>query len=650
MSIETLGESLLSQAKSKRKKQEKRAKLFTGVMLGVQLGNSVLRKKAAERANEFWSSNQGLINERANQFTEGVKFWNNHNTMVNKYGEYKDKKTGENWTSAFKSDKLKQYQVDPEYKHLYEGTDKDKEEFNRIVNEKINNDINAYRTRVTGYSDFKNIKRDDKETRAAYQKPLRNKLQKGVDIINQQDSVGGWLMGKVGLRPSTELETYEVGGKKVVLPKGMGDVTLNEEGKEVRTKERLSLRTVLQRTVDNQNTIDSYLGVVGTKEPFTEEEIDNLVTTKTEFKPSIEIDKSVSELNAVASGAVESKNENLKRSDFIIKLGEQEITVESFLNEFEISEGVGLNDGDTQQIYKDAMVLTNLKLKIKEKEAKESGGGSLMMSNVNTKELYIESLQEVIKSDLKYKVVNTAKVYGVANEARGTYTRTLVPNRIEELKETKELPNISDEDLDNTNVEILKFTSPEQVMDDFNKNYASNVNWQNMSNEEKHKFITGKINEYPEMKVDLTSSFAEWVRENINNDKGSEGSEGSEGGESGVETGVPESLLTPKEKKEYAQGPLGVFQRVDEQNKGGAKEFNEFVKKIPSKIRLRTLNNVKEKANKFIEGDTSGFYSSEFTKWKKQNDITTTYRTPKVEYKKYVEEFLEDLEIQINSL
>ena len=39
MAIEQLGESLLAQARQKSKKREKKAKLFTGAMLGVLGGN-----------------------------------------------------------------------------------------------------------------------------------------------------------------------------------------------------------------------------------------------------------------------------------------------------------------------------------------------------------------------------------------------------------------------------------------------------------------------------------------------------------------------------------------------------------------------------------------------------------------------------------
>ena len=53
MAIETLGKSLLQSAKKKSKRQEKKAKIFTGLMLGVQAGNVYLRNKAEKRAKVF---------------------------------------------------------------------------------------------------------------------------------------------------------------------------------------------------------------------------------------------------------------------------------------------------------------------------------------------------------------------------------------------------------------------------------------------------------------------------------------------------------------------------------------------------------------------------------------------------------------------
>ena len=75
MSIEQLGESLLADATKKRKREQRKAKRFTGALLGIQAANYFLRNKAKKRAETFLASNTGLINQRAKQFNEGVGFW-----------------------------------------------------------------------------------------------------------------------------------------------------------------------------------------------------------------------------------------------------------------------------------------------------------------------------------------------------------------------------------------------------------------------------------------------------------------------------------------------------------------------------------------------------------------------------------------------
>lgn len=137
-----------------------------------------------------------------------------------------------------------------------------------------------------------------------------------------------------------------------------------------------------------------------------------------------------------------------------------------------------------------------------------------------------------------------------------------------------------------------------------------------------------------------------------------------------VETTTPKSLLDPEETVEtktsssllsqdkvyrkyteiMADDSLTDIQKEDELSERVRDEFRQSIKNIPTKMRLRSFNQTKKRANKFLEGKTSGFYSTEFTKWKKENDIVTNYKTPKDEYKKYVEEFLEDLENQIDSV
>ena len=78
MAIEQLGESLLAQARQKSKKREKKAKLFTGAMLGVLGGNMYLRSKAKKRVKEINESFQPVLDTHVRRFNEGVDFWKKH--------------------------------------------------------------------------------------------------------------------------------------------------------------------------------------------------------------------------------------------------------------------------------------------------------------------------------------------------------------------------------------------------------------------------------------------------------------------------------------------------------------------------------------------------------------------------------------------
>mgnify|MGYP003115795983 FL=1 len=290
MAIEQLGESLLASARKKSKKQERRAKIFTGLTLGLQVGNHFLRKKAQKRANEFWKSNQGLIDRRAGQFTQGIDFWNNHNTMLKTYGESKDSITGENWVDALKQQKLQQYQADPRYSKLYTSAlAEDQLEFNKSVDKLIQDDIAAYRQKVSGYSDFRTIGKDTKETRTAYLKPLKDKLQKGVDIINKQDNVGGWLLGGMGLKSSND----QLGDVNVTLPEGYTE------------QDKAELKELVNNTFTNMNKVNNAYGV---KEAIPDVQLESMIKKKI-FKPKVDLTE---ELKVVASSVLEG-TENFKK-------------------------------------------------------------------------------------------------------------------------------------------------------------------------------------------------------------------------------------------------------------------------------------------------------------------------------------------------
>ena len=219
MGIEALGESLLASAKKTNKKQERKAKVFTGLMLGIQAGNYVLRKRAEKRANEFWSSNQGVIANRTSQFDKGVNFWKDDKAMLNTYGL-----TGvDDWKIAKRN----------ELYDFYKKTDlggkdpKDLQQFKMDVDKKIEDDLAAYGDKRRLYTNFRDIGRTETDLTTAktnFLKPLQDKLDKGVDIIKGESNVGGYLLANLGLKGKAKLEPVTIDGQKLMLPFGYDKV------------------------------------------------------------------------------------------------------------------------------------------------------------------------------------------------------------------------------------------------------------------------------------------------------------------------------------------------------------------------------------------------------------------------------------------
>lgn len=262
MAIEQLGESLLAQAKSRRKKEEKKGKLFGAALLGVQVGNMFLRKQAEKRANEFWNSNRGLIDKKTKQFQAGMNFWTDHNNMMKGYGMGA---TDIDWKNAFKQ---KQYDI---YKQRELGKTKISElnaeklkEFENTVNPLIEDDVKAYEQKLELFRNFENIK-DTEENKKLFLAPVTNKFAEAKKIIDKEANVGNYLLNKLGLR-ETGLETISVEGQDVLLPRRM-----SSEQKQV-IVDNIKLNNMYLKNIDDIDKTVKYT-------PFTDEQIAQFVST-----------------------------------------------------------------------------------------------------------------------------------------------------------------------------------------------------------------------------------------------------------------------------------------------------------------------------------------------------------------------------------
>lgn len=646
MAIEQLGESLLAQAKSRRKKEEKKGKIFGAVLLGSQIGNMFLRKQAQKRADEFWKSNIGLINQRANQFDMGVTWMINHDKMLNTYGKSKDPSTGENWTSAFDSMKLKQYQTSPEYSDLYK---KDQQAFNEIVMPKLEDDRKAYRQQLEAYSDFRNIRSKDAKTKAAYENSLRNKLQKGVDLISEQDNVGGWLFNKIGLNPRPSAELVPLKDEKGNVVKDLeGNISMVPEGLSAQIKS--DIVSSVTKTMSNFNKIQNAVGV---RDKFTDIEIKSL-TPKTKFKPTVEPDRDISKIYNVVSG-IEDETATLKRSDFKITLGKGEITVQDFLNEFEKSKGdvletnESLTDAEKNQVYLDALKLADYNYKLYLANAKEKGVGSLSLPEGGKKTFFDEALKTVILGDFNYQVGGWRK-----DEPRGVYKRQTINNLFNLITNKEDITIetsasgkdetisvdsnvvssvISTEDAIKEKNNINRFTTPEDVINNFKNKIMSNPQWSKSSPEIKSEVIKNILEDYPEMSEVLSSQFLDLIITDMKQ-RGK----------------VDDTKVTDmKQRGEVDDTKVITFGSIlDKDFRKPFEEEKDTQERVPL---LKVLgldkesvkNRIMKQAEDFVSGKRTYFSSTQFNDWLEETKGIKFYKVKKEDKPELVSEFLEFL-------
>lgn len=499
MSIEQLGESLLADAKKRSRKLKRRATVFTGLMLGVQAGNALLRKKAKKRADEFWKSNQGLLDARAGQFTQGIDFWQNHNKMLSTYGESTDSATGENWVNAFKQQQLKLYQANPKYKDIFsQANAQDQLKFNQEVDKLLADDIEAYRSKVEGFSDFRNIGKDTKESRATYMKPLRDKLQKGVDIINEQDNVAGWLLGGMNLKSSNaNLQQSQL---DVLLPEGFTE------------QDKSELDSLISTTLRNKKKINAIYEV----EEIPEVNLKAMIKKEKVAELPVKIDNSIRDAFEPFASDFNKKQSQYSRSDYRIKMakgdkGEVEVTIYDFLNDFKGADGNKLTSEQKNRIIEDAMIIADLNYKIFKKKAEATGTAGLTIPVGGITPFVQDALETVIGEDLKYEVGGF-----MGNKPIGTYKPIARQNLIDKLTKTPEteVPSPSD----SSKKVVVTDEDAKQIIKDSNiptdnaavvdptifdeKKFISIINdekFVNASKKDRHGFVSSIIDQHPDM-------------------------------------------------------------------------------------------------------------------------------------------------------
>jgi len=209
--IKALGESLLAGARQRRKKEEKRAKIFGGLMLGVSIGNHFLRQKAERRMMEFANSSKNMVRDAERNFTQGVDFWTNHNNMLK---NAKLESNPDAWEEAYKI----QYRDTWLKQNPLKESQYDAQALNKIIDEETKDDIAAYGKQLEAMQEFQGYKAADKP---AYMAPITQTFKKVGERFKKDYTVGGVLLEGLGLRKSPKLKDVKIGEVSLKLPESM---------------------------------------------------------------------------------------------------------------------------------------------------------------------------------------------------------------------------------------------------------------------------------------------------------------------------------------------------------------------------------------------------------------------------------------------
>lgn len=264
MAIEQLGESLLAQARSRRKKEEKKAKVFTGLMLGVQGANFLLRRKAKKRWDEINSGYTDLISSETQRLKDGVKFWAEHNRMLNEQNS-----SHEQWKDAYTAQERKKL-ID---KYKLSANNNTIEEINNIVNAQVKDDLEAYQKKLEAYSEFKSYK-DTKEDKTRYFAPVAKVMAETKDAIERNASVGGKIASALGF------DNY-----KVDMDKEFNKVQI---AGNIDTQDKQRFQKFLSTSTDNMTKLSQADDGVNYELVMTEQQLSRFKT-----EPTFKVDKDI---------------------------------------------------------------------------------------------------------------------------------------------------------------------------------------------------------------------------------------------------------------------------------------------------------------------------------------------------------------------
>ena len=185
---------------------------------------------------------------------------------------------------------------------------------------------------------------------------------------------------------------------------------------------------------------------------------------------------------------------------------------------------------------------------------------------------------------------------------------------------------ISTEDAIKEKNNINRFTTPEDVINNFKNKVMANPQWNKSSPEIKSEVIKNILEDYPEMSEVLSSQFLELLIVDVKKPT-----------KKSVDDTEVNMLLKPSQTS-------SLLDLQDETYNEGIRKISEDSFKLGEFFKEKEKETAIKKAEKYLSGESSVFMSSTFNKWAEQTKGIKSYKIKKEDKPELVKEFVEFLQ------
>ena len=200
-SIEDFAAPLLARAKKSNKKMEKRVRNQNYALLGVSLANQALRARAMNRAQNWFTGAEPILQQAKDQAQSGFNFWSQHNAMLKDHDP-------SDWRTA----KAKQLFDTDLVESSVPLSSSEKERQFADYKLTIKDQLDAYKERMDLHEQFKGAttEKDKERLRNRYYGTVEKLIDDEVIRLKNDNNIFSAVTGALGINGKDRLDDIDL--------------------------------------------------------------------------------------------------------------------------------------------------------------------------------------------------------------------------------------------------------------------------------------------------------------------------------------------------------------------------------------------------------------------------------------------------------